>query len=196
MFSVANPLNPALLMAGYASGIFPMGESRSENQISWYSADPRGIIPISGFHMSANVLRRIRNESFEIKTDSAFREVIESCADRAETWINDTIIDAYVSLFELGFAHSVEVWRGGKLVGGLYGVQSGAAFFGESMFRKEPDADKIALYFCHKRLAQGGFLLWDTQIYTPHLGRFGGIAVPEKFYLRALKHAIAQKAVF
>ena len=151
---------------------------------------------MESFHISHSLRRVIRKGVFDVTFDTAFRDVMLGCADRAETWINAQILDAYCALFDAGFAHSVECRRAGKLVGGLYGVSLGGAFFGESMFSKAADASKVALCALVERLKKGGFVLLDTQFLTPHLARFGGIEIPQAAYLDLLKQALGIKASF
>ena len=184
------------LLEGYMTGIFPMSRSRYNNDYDWYTAKRRGIIPIDQFHVSKNVKRLIRQGRFEVRYNYHFQKVMEACADRSSTWISDVIIKSYVRLHELNFAHSVEIWKHNNLVGGLYGVAIGGAYFGESMFHYETDMDKIALYFCHQRLAEGGFILWDTQFYTDHLGQFGCVEISSDEYKKKLHDALKVKAYF
>lgn len=184
------------LLEGYMTGIFPMSDSRNSHNYDWYTAKRRGIIPIDKFHISKNVQRLIRQHRFKVRYNSNFREVMEACADRSSTWISEVIIESYVRLHELNFAHSVEIWKSNQLVGGLYGVAIGGAFFGESMFHYETDMDKIALYFCHQRLANNGFVLWDTQFYTDHLSQFGCEEISSEEYKRRLHSALKVKAHF
>ena len=178
------------------TGIFPMSQSRESHSYDWYTAKKRGIIPINRFHISKNVKRLIRQGKFEVSYNEHFRDVMQACADRSSTWISDIIIESYVRLHELNFAHSVEIWKNDELVGGLYGVAIGGAFFGESMFHYETDMDKIALHFCHSRLKEGGFVLWDTQFYTEHLSQFGCVEIPAEEYQERLRNALKIKAYF
>ncbi len=187
---------PETLLAGYAQGVFPMADSRDDPEVEWYSARMRGIIPIDRFHISKNVKRVIRQGRYEVKIDRAFREVVQACAERETTWINDLIINSFDVLNQAGHAHSVEVYEHGKLVGGLYGVHLRAAFFGESMFRKAAEADKVALYYCHRILSENGFLLWDTQFYTDHLAQFGCIEIEAGEYEERLHKAMQKEASF
>ncbi len=191
-----NIIPPESLLSAYAQGIFPMAESKDSKNVDWYSASKRGIIPIDQFHISKNVERLIRQGRFEVKTDSTFREVVQACADRETTWINDLIINSYDVLHQAGHAHSVEVYLDTKLVGGLYGVHLQAAFFGESMFKSEPEADKIALYYCHQILKKNGFKLWDTQFYTEHLSQFGCIEIEAAEYQTLLSEAMKKECRF
>jgi leucyl/phenylalanyl-tRNA--protein transferase len=181
-------------LEAYSQGIFPMAMDKGE--IGWFSPDPRGILPIEDFHVPHGLARRLKNNPFEIRIDSAFREVMEGCAQRKETWISEEILASYCDLFQLGFAHSVETWREGKLVGGLYGVALGGAFFGESMFHTETDASKVALHALVTRLKERGFGLLDTQWVTPHLATFGAIEIPRLRYLKLLKKNVERDCSF
>lgn len=187
---------PEILLEAYSQGIFPMAESKDEENVNWYSATKRGIIPMDAFHVSANVRRIIRQQKFTVKINTRFRDIVEACADRESTWINDLILNSYEELHRFGNAHSVEIFKGKILVGGLYGVHLGAVFFGESMFRREPEADKIALYYCHQILKKNGFELWDTQFYTEHLGRFGCIEIDADEYNILLRKALRKNCSF
>ncbi|MEO1023482.1 MAG: leucyl/phenylalanyl-tRNA--protein transferase [Bacteroidota bacterium] len=187
---------PQSLLEAYAQGIFPMAQSRDDEGVDWYTAPKRGIIPLSEFRVSKNVARIIRNRHFEVRIDTCFREVMEGCAERESTWINDIILNSYTILHQHGFAHSVEVFKDERLVGGLYGVALGGAFFGESMFKRAPEADKVALYWCHQVLVQNGFTLWDTQFYTDHLGRFGAKEINQVEYKELLEDALGRECVF
>lgn len=188
---------PEILLNGYRQGIFPMSDSRDDDTVGWYSARKRGIIPMEKFRVSSNVQRIIRQKRFECRINTAFRDVITQCAARNTTWISDLIIDSFEVLHLAGHAHSVEMYnRKGELAGGLYGVTLGAAFFGESMFRNEPEADKVALWHCHHILENNGFELWDTQFYTDHLAQFGCIEIPSDKYQLLLDRAIQKKTGF
>ena len=193
-------IRPELLIAAYSSGWFPMAVEPGE--IRWYSPDPRGVIPLGAFHLPARLARVIRRGVFDIAVDRAFESVIRACAesDRKDddpgTWIDDEILESYVELHRLGLAHSVETWRDGRLVGGLYGVALGGAFFGESMFHVETNASKAALAALVERLRARGFLLLDIQWVTPHLEQFGAIEVPRAHYLEQLAEALSAKTVF
>lgn len=193
-------LTPDLLLRAYAIGIFPMAEGRDHADLHWIDPETRGVLPLERFHVPRKLRRRLRRDDFEIRTDTAFPEVIRACAeataDRPDTWINPTIERLFVELFESGFAHSVETWRDGRLVGGLYGVSLGAAFFGESMFSRENDASKVALCHLVLRLRKGGFQLLDTQFVTPHLSRFGVVEIPRREYRGLLARAVTTKAQF
>ncbi len=165
-------------------------------RIEWFSPDPRAIIPLDGLRVSRSLRRTLKRNLFTIRINSAFERVMRACADRAETWISEEIISAYTALHERGFAHSVETWHGAQLVGGLYGVAIGGAFFGESMFSRMADASKVALVHLVERLRQRGFLLLDTQYITEHLRRLGAIEVSRSRYLRLLSKAIAVNTSF
>jgi leucyl/phenylalanyl-tRNA--protein transferase len=184
-----------LLVEAYRCGVFPMG--MPDGAIGWFSPDPRGVIPIDArFHIPRGTRRALAKQAFEIRANTAFETVVRACAARRETWINETIVASYTALHEAGFAHSVECWRDNRLAGGLYGVAVGAAFFGESMFHREPDASKVALVALVERLRDGGFTLLDTQWVTPHLAQFGATTLPRKTYLRLLAKAVDTPALF
>lgn len=187
---------PEALLEAYANGIFPMADSRDAVDVEWYSARKRGIIPIGEFHASKNLLRIIRQQRFEIRVNNSFRKVVEECANRDTTWINDIIINSYEILSEMNHAYSVECYENGELAGGLYGVKLGAAFFGESMFKNAKEADKVALYYCHQILQNNGFLLWDTQFYHEHLAQFGCIEIDAEEYEKMLEMALKKEADF
>lgn len=178
-----------LLREAYRRGWFPMG-TQGTRRIEWFSPDPRGILPLDRFHVPARLGRVIRQGRFEIRVNTAFTAVMRACAERDETWISDVIVQSYTTLHRLGDAHSVEAWREGRLVGGLYGVALGGAFFGESMFHLETDASKVVLHALVERLRARGFALLDIQWVTPHLARFGAIEVPRSHYLRLLARAL------
>jgi leucyl/phenylalanyl-tRNA--protein transferase len=184
-----------IVLDAYRHGLFPMGDHKSPH-IEWYSPDPRGVIPLDGFHVPARLQRVIKQARFEIRIDTAFGEVLRACADRGETWITADIIDTYTAMHELGLAHSIEAWHEDTLAGGLYGVSLGSAFFGESMFHRVTDASKVALHALVERLRDRGFLLLDTQWVTPHLEQFGATEIRRAHYLRLLKQALARPADF
>ena len=183
-----------LLLAAYASGWFPMADE--EGVISWYSPDPRGIMPIDTFHVPSRLQREFRRGTVQVEIDTAFEQVMRACAeaerepDDTGTWISEEIIESYCALHEQGFAHSVEVRQDGALVGGLYGVALGGAFFGESMFHRVTDASKVALVALVKRLQSHGFVLLDTQWVTAHLQQFGAIEIPRPEYLARLDESL------
>jgi leucyl/phenylalanyl-tRNA--protein transferase len=183
-----------LLLAAYASGWFPMADD--EGVISWYSPDPRGIMPIDTFHVPSRLQRLFRRGTVQVDIDTAFEQVMRACAeaerepDDTGTWISEEIIESYCTLHDQGFAHSVEVRQDGALVGGLYGVTLGGAFFGESMFHRITDASKVALVALVKRLQTHGFVLLDTQWVTAHLQQFGAIEIPRPEYLARLDESL------
>jgi leucyl/phenylalanyl-tRNA--protein transferase len=199
-------LTAELLVRAYAAGIFPMAESAQDRELFWVDPKLRGILPLDRFHVPRRLARAMRQDgegrqdSVQIRCDSDFLGVIRACAQatdkRPNTWINDEIVALYAELFRRGIAHSVECWQGDRLVGGLYGLALGAAFFGESMFSRVTDASKIALVHLVARLRQGGFRLLDTQFLTPHLARFGGIEISRAQYRRRLAEALAYRADF
>lgn len=180
-------IRPETLLGAYVQGVFPMAEA---GEILWFSPELRGVIPLDGgFHIPHGLKKALRKKPFEVRWDTAFREVMMGCADRDETWIDTGIVESYCELHRLGFAHSVECWDADGLQGGLYGVAIGRAFFGESMFSRKTDASKVALVHLVERLTAQGFTLLDTQWLTPHLATFGGHEIPRKEYLRRLKSA-------
>lgn len=185
-----------LLLTTYSAGYFPMADSR-DGEIHWYSPDPRAIIPLDSFKISRSLKQTIKRNIFEIRFDTAFESVIRNCAKRKETWISEEIIQSYIELYRQGYGHSIETWHDDKLVGGLYGVALGGAFFGESMFSKMKDASKVALVALVERLKQKGYKLLDTQYITPHLKKFGAVEIARDEYLQKyLKTAIALKCLF
>jgi leucyl/phenylalanyl-tRNA---protein transferase len=189
-------ITPQLLLQAYAAGIFPMSEGRDDPNLFWVEPKRRGIIPLDGFHISRSLARRIRQNPFEIRINSDFAGVVAACADRDETWINAEITALYSALHEEGFAHSLELWQGRDLVGGVYGVALGAAFFGESMFSRARDASKIALAYLVARLNAGAFTLFDVQFTTPHLIRLGAIEISRIDYHKRLDAALEKRADF
>jgi len=189
-------LTPGLLLRAYASGIFPMAESRAEAEIFWVDPTRRGIIPLDGFHISRSLARRIRSRRFRVTADADFCAVLDACADRDETWISADIAAAYRSLWLAGHGHSVEVWDGDALAGGVYGVTLGRAFFGESMFSRRTDASKVALAYLVDRLRRGGFVLFDTQFLTAHLASLGAVEVSREDYQRQLRQAVSGQSDF
>jgi leucyl/phenylalanyl-tRNA--protein transferase len=178
------------LLKAYQSGFFPMGMDSGE--IRWFSPDPRGIIPLDCFHVPSRLARVIRQGRFDVRVDQAFRQVIEACGVAREegTWISPEILDTYTELFRLGFAHSVEAWQNGRLVGGLYGVSLHGAFFGESMFSRVSNASKVALHGLVERLRARGYSLLDVQWVTGHLEQFGAIEISRRDYLQRLAEAM------
>jgi leucyl/phenylalanyl-tRNA---protein transferase len=195
MHNVARELPLDALRAAYREGWFPMGE-RGSRRLEWFSPDPRGILPLDAVHVSARLGRTLRSGRFEVRIDTAFAAVMRACAERDDTWISDVILESYQALHRAGEAHSVECWRDGRLVGGLYGVAQGGAFFGESMFHVETDASKVALIALVERLRARGFQLLDLQWVTPHLAQFGAIDVRRAAYLRRLEAALACQCRF
>ena len=174
-----------------------MSETRHDTSVGWYSARQRGIIPMDQFHVSSNVERIIRQDRYECKSNTCFRQVVEKCAERESTWISDIIINSFEVLHMADRAHSVEVFdERNQLVGGLYGVSLGGAFFGESMFKRDTEADKVALWHCHRILQKNGFELWDTQFYTDHLSQFGCIEISADEYEKRLDRALQIDAQF
>jgi leucyl/phenylalanyl-tRNA--protein transferase len=179
------------LLSAYGSGWFPMAVAPGD--IRWYSPDPRGVIPLETFHVPRRLARSLRASRFEIRVDTSFRAVIQACAAREDSdgdWIDDEIVESYCALHEQGFAHSVETWQDGVMVGGLYGVALGGAFFGESMFHRVSDASKAALAALVDRLRGRGYALLDTQWVTGHLAQFGAIEIPRRRYLKLLDEAL------
>lgn len=193
-------VTPEMLLRAYAIGIFPMAESRHDPHLYWIDPDQRGILPLDQFHVARSLRKTILKGPFQVTADRAFEDVVAGCAEpapgRRQTWINDTIFDLCRKLHVMGYAHSVETWLDGELVGGLYGVSLGGAFFGESMFSRETDASKIALVHLVARLKQGGFTLLDTQFVTKHLERFGAREIPRDSYRQLLNEALKQRASF
>jgi leucyl/phenylalanyl-tRNA--protein transferase len=194
------PLTSDLLLRAYAMGIFPMARSRLDPRLYWIDPDQRGVLPLEGFHVPRSLKKVLRRGGFDVRCDTAFEEVMRGCAEpgpeRDDTWINDEIIRLFGDLFRLGLAHSVECWRDGRLVGGLYGLGLGAAFFGESMFSRVPNASKVALVHLVARLKRGDYRLLDTQFVTDHLQRFGAVEIPRTEYLQRLSRAIDRPAAF
>ena len=194
-------ITPELLLQAYSVGVFPMAESRAAKEIFFVDPDRRGVIPINSFHVPKKLKRIIRKKEFTITYDTAFQSVLNRCAltgkkNRSETWINDKIKELYIALLEKGFCHSVEVWLENRLVGGLYGVALGAAFFGESMFSEVSNASKVALVHLVARLQSDGFILLDTQFNTEHLMQFGAIEIDRKEYQTQLHAALSMKGHF
>ncbi|HVM80852.1 MAG TPA: leucyl/phenylalanyl-tRNA--protein transferase [Stellaceae bacterium] len=193
-------LTPELLLRAYAAGLFPMAESAEDPELFWVDPDPRGVLPLTRFHLPRRLKRTLRSGAYEVRVDTAFSEVMRGCAEptqiRPKTWINDEIFRLYEALFERGFAHSVEAWQEGALVGGLYGVALRGAFFGESMFSRARDASKVAFVHLAARLVRGRFRLLDTQFVTEHLRRFGAIEITRGEYHRLLEEALGADAYF
>lgn len=189
-------LTPELMLAAYARGVFPMAESRTSTELHWIEPRRRGIFDLDHFHLSRSLRRRIRAARHEISADRDFMGVVEACAARPETWINAPLLAVYEALHQMGRAHSLEVWDGGTLVGGVYGVTVGRAFMGESMFSRQTDGSKIALAYLVDRLRRAGFQLFDTQFLTPHLASLGAMEIPKADYKCRLSEAIHGKADF
>lgn len=193
-------LQPELLLQAYAIGVFPMAEGRDDPRLFFVDPDKRGILPLNGFHISRSLRKTVRRRVFDVAWDRDFEATIDGCAEatgrRPDTWINPEIRRLYLALHARGHAHSVECWRDGRLVGGLYGVRLGGAFFGESMFSRATDASKVALVHLVATLKSAGFLLLDTQFITDHLARFGVVEIPRDDYRELLGRAIATPVQF
>jgi leucyl/phenylalanyl-tRNA--protein transferase len=193
-------LTPDILLRTYAAGIFPMAESADDPTLFWVDPDRRGVLPLDGFHVSRKLQRTLRSDTFDVRVDTAFADVIRECgairAGRLTTWINSEIVRLYIGLHRMGHAHSIETWHDGRLVGGLYGVALGGAFFGESMFSRMEDASKVALCHLVARLRRGGFRLLDTQFVTKHLTQFGAHEVERAEFRTMLAHALEINAEF
>ncbi len=191
-------LTARLLLSAYSQGVFPMGHA--DGEIDWYDPDPRCILPLDTFHVPRSLAQRIRQGGFEVRINTAFRQVMLACAapapGREQTWITAEILATYCKFHELGFAHSVETWVNGQLVGGLYGVAIGGLFAGESMFSHVTDASKLALVSLVERLRANGFVLHDTQFMTEHLRRFGAVEIARTDYHRRLQQALTVRAAF
>lgn len=191
-------LTPEIVLHAYAQGIFPMAERRDDPDLYWVSPEQRGVIPLDAFRLSRRLVRTVRSDRFRVTSDQAFTQVLQGCAQavegRANTWINDEIVRLYTALFKTGHAHSIECWRQDALVGGLYGVSLGGAFFGESMFSRQRDASKVALVHLVARLKVGRYTLLDTQFLTKHLMQFGAVEISRLAYLSRLREALAQRA--
>jgi len=193
-------LTPEIVLSAYASGVFPMAESADTPTLFWVDPERRGILPLRGFHIPKRLARTVRSDRFDVWVNRAFHAVLRGCAEptreRPSTWINEEIFRLFVDLYERGAAHSVECWRGDELLGGLYGVSLGGAFFGESMFSRERDASKVALVHLVARMIAGGYTLLDTQFVTSHLSGFGAIEVPRTVYHRLLGQALSVQGNF
>lgn len=183
-------LDPAELLYAYSQGYFPMAVPEDNNEIFWFKPDMRGIIPLEEFHVSKNLRRLYRKNYFQLKINTDFEGTIRGCAERSDTWISEDIISSYTRLYEMGYGFSFETWREGKLVGGLYGVSIGKAFFGESMFHRETDASKIALVYLVDFLKRHDYQLLDTQYLNDHLVQFGAKEVPNSEYEEMLQQAL------
>ncbi len=189
-------LTPTLLLRAYAAGVFPMAEGRDNPVIHWIDPQRRAIFPIEGFHTSHSLARHIRRTKPRVTVDRDFARVVRGCANRPETWINDEIFAAYTTLCDQGHAHSLEVWQGETLIGGIYGVALGVAFFGESMFSAHVNGSKMALVYLMHRLKAGGFTLFDVQFLTDHLASLGAVEVSRATYRKRLAAALATQAQF
>ncbi|MBR9970276.1 leucyl/phenylalanyl-tRNA--protein transferase [Magnetospirillum sulfuroxidans] len=193
-------LTPDILLRAYAMGLFPMAQTRDDPKLYWIDPDERGILPLDRFHIPRSLKKTLKQGRYQIRVDTAFRTVLEGCAEakqgREETWINNQIADLFCHLHAMGLAHSVESWDGDTLVGGLYGLALGGAFFGESMFSRRTDASKVALVDLVARLKLGGTVLLDTQFITDHLSRFGVVEIPRYHYKELLAAALQQPATF
>jgi leucyl/phenylalanyl-tRNA--protein transferase len=193
-------LTPDMLLRAYAIGVFPMAEDRDDPDLFWIDPRIRGVIPLDGFHIPRRLAKTIKSNRYRVTFDRDFEAVMDGCAESSErrprTWINDKILTLYTALYRMDHAHSVEVWQGSRLVGGLYGVTLGSAFFGESMFSRERDASKIALCYLVARLVYAGYRLLDTQFVTQHLERFGAKEVPRSEYRAMLAEALQEDAEF
>jgi leucyl/phenylalanyl-tRNA--protein transferase len=194
----APPLSPDLLLYTYRLGLFPMADPEQDGAVYWMDPDPRGIIPLDAFHVPSTLRKLVRRAPFEVVPDRAFEAVMRACAapapGRESSWISEELVEVYTALHRRGVAHSVECWAEGRLVGGLYGVALGGAFFGESMFSRARDASKVALVHLVAALRRGGFVLLDTQFVTPHLEQFGAEEIPQTEYKRRLAEALATEA--
>lgn len=193
-------LTPQILLRAYTMGLFPMADSRRSSKLHWIDPEERGVLPLDRFHVPRSLRKTLRRGHFEIRINTAFDAVIAGCAEakegRPDTWINPQIITLFGQLHHMGLAHSVESWEDGRLVGGLYGLALGAAFFGESMFSRRTDASKVALVDLVARLKLGGAKLLDTQFITDHLARFGAVEIPRSRYMEYLDTALRQQARF
>lgn len=189
-------LTPELVLRAYGAGVFPMADDAASDEIYWVDPRKRGILPLKGFHLSRSLRKRLLRHDYRVRVDTAFSQVLDSCADRPETWINPQIRELFTQLHRMGYAHSVEVWRNDRLIGGLYGLRLGAAFFGESMFSAERDGSKLALAWLVARLRAGRFTLLDTQFTTPHLESLGARLVPRGHYHELLERALMRRGDF
>lgn len=190
------PLTPEILLRAYANGIFPMADSAEDSDVFWVQPEIRGIMPLDGFHVSRSLRRAIRRADYTITFDTQFADVVRGCADRDQTWINQTIFDQYMQLHAIGHAHSIEINHDGALIGGVYGVTLGTAFFGESMFSRATNASKIALFHLVEHLNARGFTLFDTQFQNPHIQTLGVVEIAQAHYLVLLSDALQSTAEF
>ncbi len=193
-------LTPTLVLRAYAIGVFPMAESHDAEALFWVDPDMRGVLPLDAFHVPRRLKRTVRQGVFDVRCDTDFEGVIDGCATargtHQDTWINAEVRSLFRALFAMGVVHTVECWRNERLVGGLYGLHLGGAFFGESMFSRERDASKVALVHLAARMVHGGMILLDTQFITEHLAQFGAIEIPRDDYRAQLDHAIGRTATF
>jgi len=193
---MSTTLTPDILLNAYANGIFPMAEHQSDEDLFWVDPRQRGVLPLNKFHISRSLAKTLRSDRFTVTFNRDFEGVVAGCADRDETWINNTLTGLYGQLHKARFAHSVEVWEGDTLVGGVFGITLGGAFFGESMFSTRTDASKVALAYLVDRLRSAGFTLFDTQFITPHLASLGGLEIPRADYREMLENALQIEADF
>ena len=195
---MSSPLTADQILRAYALGVFPMARQHDDPKLYWVDPEKRGILPLNGFHLSRSMRKVLRRETFQLRVDTAFDQVLALCAEstarRPETWINAEIVRLFTDLHHAGLAHSIESWQDGKLVGGLYGLGLGSAFFGESMFSRTTDASKVALAYLVALMRKGGYTLLDTQFVTDHLAQFGAVEVPRRDYLRMLAQALDKPA--
>ena len=193
-------LTPDVILRAYAAGVFPMAETREDQELFWVDPNMRGLIPLDQFHISRSLKKVVRRKTFEIRYDKEFQSVVRACAESRrngdDTWINDKIVELYSALHKMGHAHSVECWQDQTLVGGLYGLSIGGAFFGESMFSRAKDASKVALVYLVARLRIAGYRLLDTQFITEHLKQFGAIEISRQDYHDLLGKALSHEADF
>lgn len=197
MLSPSHPaLTPDLMIRAYAAGIFPMSDGAHHPEVFWVDPQRRGVFPLDSFHISRSLRKRLQRGGYEIAINRDFAGTVLSCADRDETWINAQIFSTYLALHAQGYAHSIEVWEGGQMIGGVFGIALGAGFFGESMFSARTDGSKIALAYLIHRLRVGGFQLFDTQFTTEHLQSLGAVDLPRVEYRRRLKTAVTSHANF
>lgn len=190
------PLTPELVLRAYAAGVFPMADRADATDLYWVDPRRRGVLPLDGFRLSRSLRRRLLKDDYTVRVNTAFDAVLDACADRSETWINEAIRRVFIQLHAIGHAHSVEIWQEGELVGGLYGLQLGGAFFGESMFSRISNASKMALAHLVARLRAGGFILLDTQFTTPHLESLGAVSVTRLQYQEKLSRALRRRGDF
>lgn len=197
---MSSTLTADQILRAYALGVFPMARQHDDPKLYWVDPEKRGILPLAEFHLPRSLKKVLKRESFDLRVDTAFEQVLRLCAEstarRPETWINSEIVRLFTDLHHAGLAHSVESWQGGRLVGGLYGLSLGSAFFGESMFSRATDASKVALAYLVALMKRGGYTLLDTQFVTDHLAQFGAIEIPRRDYLRMLAQALDRPAGF